>query len=222
MNRVTIASGRPFQATAQRTLTMTNNNPQPDLSHLAKLRTRTRRVVGRLRKAPRCLVPTMTPAEVLEQAHHDVAQLLPAVHAHLAAHPCAIGNEMLLPLTSAIGNPWTFLVHRDADGLHVAGLLRYRRMDQRQNALLLSLDGGTAHHFGAELWEHCMRTTEGQRNPIALAGRFLLRNNNHIMEPLGTGPLHATNVVASLNDELVLGVWDRYYDLVHYQEPFRA
>ena len=196
--------------------------PQHHHNRLHNLRTRTRRVVGRLRKAPRCLVPTMTPTEVLEQAHLDVAQLLPAVHAHLAQHPCAMGAQLLLPLTSAIGNPWTFLVHRDADGLHMAGLLRYRRPDQRQNALLLPLDGGTAHHFGAELWEHCMRTTEGQRNPIALAGRFLLRNNNHIMEPLGTGPLHAVNVVASLNDELVLGTWDRYHDLVLYQEPFRA
>lgn len=190
--------------------------------YLPNLRTRTRRVVGRLRKAPRCLVPTMTPAEVLEQAHLDVEQLLPSVHAHLAANPCAVGCEVLLPLTSAIGNPWTFLIHRDAAGLHMAGLLRYRRMDQRQNALLLSLDGGTAHHFGAELWEHCMRAIEGQPNPIARAGRFLLRNNNHIMEHVGSNPDGTANVVASLNDELVLGVWDRRNDLVLYKEPFRA
>lgn len=201
---------------------MKTTNLQPRPSDLHNLRTRTRRVVGRLRKAPRCLVPTMTPAEVLEQAHLDVEQLLPAVQAYIAQHAVAVGTEVLLPLTSMVGNPWTFLIHRDATGLHMAGLLRYRRPDQRQNALLLSLDGGTAHHFAAELWEHCLRTTDGQRNPITLAGRFLLRNNGHIMEHAGRNPDGTANVVASLNDELVLGVWDRVNDLVLYKEPFKA
>ena len=189
---------------------------------LSNVRTRTRRVAGRLRNAPRHLVPTMSPTEVLVQARMDVHHLLPAVNAHLAQHPCTPGTDLVLPLTSPLGNQWTFLLHMAADRVRLAALLRYRGLDQRLNALLLPDDGGTAHHFGAALFEHCLRHTQGQRHPAALAGRFLLRNNGHIVEPVGTNPDGTTNVVASLNDELVLGVWDPHHDLVVYQEPFTA
>lgn len=47
-------------------------------------------------------------------------------------------------------------------------------------------------------------------------------NNNHIMEHVCSNPDGTANVVASLNDELLLGVWDRRNDLVLYSEPFRA
>lgn len=43
-----------------------------------------------------------------------------------------------------------------------------------------------------------------------------------MVESVTTNPDGTTTVLASLNDELVIGTWDNENDVVDYKEPFKA